>query len=397
MDHGDAAEETGKPLPQLIAIVIGRRLLDPAPDLAGAGGEGGGIAAAAADGGRVLVDDRARRLTEIPETGVLEAASGLGAHHLAAGEDREIREQGFLAIAEAGRLDRRRLERAPELVDDEDGEGLPFHVFGDDEERAPQPRHLIEEGQELPEAREPAIVEEEERPLERHLHALGIGDEVRREIPAVELHSLDDRERGPGGPRLLDHDHPVPADLGHGPRDELPDLPVVAGREGGDLSDPVRSLDGCRARREVGDHDRHRPVDPALHGHRMGSRRHVAEPVVEEGLREHGRGGRAVARDFLRPGRHVLDELRAHVLERIGRLDLARHGDPVAGQGRHAEPALENDAPPARTEGDPDGVRDLVDAAAERIPRGGVEAELLGHRSPSRRSGGPPAARARRR
>ena len=31
--------------------------------------------------------------------------------------------------------------------------------------------------------------------LERGLHALGIGDEVRREVAAVELHALDDVER----------------------------------------------------------------------------------------------------------------------------------------------------------------------------------------------------------
>ena len=32
--------------------------------------------------------------------------------------------------------------------------------------------------------------------LERRLHALGVGDEVRREVAAVELHALDDVERG---------------------------------------------------------------------------------------------------------------------------------------------------------------------------------------------------------
>ena len=39
--------------------------------------------------------------------------------------------------------------------------------------------------------------------LEDGFHALRVGDEVRREVAAVELHAFDDVERGLGGLRSL--------------------------------------------------------------------------------------------------------------------------------------------------------------------------------------------------
>src|SRR3546814_13415390 len=44
-------------------------------------------------------------------------------------------------------------------------------------------------------------------------HLLGVGDEVRREVAAVELHALDDVELGLQALRLLDRDDALVADF----------------------------------------------------------------------------------------------------------------------------------------------------------------------------------------
>ena len=54
-------------------------------------------------------------------------------------------------------------------------------------------------------------------------------------IAAVELHALDDLERGLGGLRLLDGDDALAADLLHGVGDEFADGRVVVRRDRRDL------------------------------------------------------------------------------------------------------------------------------------------------------------------
>ena len=75
----------------------------------------------------------------------------------------------------------------------------------------------------------------------------------------------------------------------------------------------------------------------------------------------------AVARRVVGLGRDLADELGAHVLEAVLDLDLLGDGHAVVDDGRGAELLLEDDVASARSEGDLDGVRELVDAG----PRGG--------------------------
>ena len=83
-------------------------------------------------------------------------------------------------------------------------------------------------------------------------HALGIGDEVRREIAAIELHAFDDFELGFERLRLFYGDDAVFADFLHGLGNDLADGLVIVGRDGADLGDHFAG-DGlataCRVRR----------------------------------------------------------------------------------------------------------------------------------------------------
>src|SRR6185312_10522430 len=72
-----------------------------------------------------------------------------------------------------------------------------------------------------------------------------------------------------------------------------------------------------------------------LHGIRAGGE--VLEALVDDRLREHGRGGGAVASHVVGLGRGFLQELRAHVLEGIFERDLLGDGDAVVRDGRRAE------------------------------------------------------------
>src|SRR5439155_18108882 len=102
---------------------------------------------------------------------------------------------------------------AAELVHDERGEGLPFHVLGDDQERLAALDELLQQGQEVLDPRDLSADQQDMGILETSLHCLRVGYEVRRDVALVELHALDELELDAEGLRLLNADDPVLTDL----------------------------------------------------------------------------------------------------------------------------------------------------------------------------------------
>ena len=127
---------------------------------------------------------------------VLELDAEVLGDGLAAGQDGDVFEHRLPAIAVAGRLDRGDLQRAAQLVDDERRQRLALDVLRDDQQRTAGARDQLQHRQQVLHRADLLLVDQNDRVLEHHFHALGIGDEVRRQIAAVELHPFDDLERG---------------------------------------------------------------------------------------------------------------------------------------------------------------------------------------------------------
>ena len=111
--------------------------------------------------------------------------------------------------------------------------------------------------------------------------------------------------------------------------------------------------------------------------HRVGAGGHDAEALGDHRLAEDDRGGRAVAGDVVGLGRDLLEELRAHVLERVLELDVASDRDAVIGDRRGPELLVEDDVAALGADRHPDRVGEAVDASLERPTGGLVEDELL--------------------
>src|SRR5262249_51373307 len=115
-DHRHASRELGQPLLQLLAVIVGRGLLDLRLDLADAGLDVLLLAGAVDDRRLLLLDDD---LLGAPEHGgrhILELDAELFGDQLAAGEDRDVLEHGLAAVAPAGGFYGGNLESAAELV-----------------------------------------------------------------------------------------------------------------------------------------------------------------------------------------------------------------------------------------------------------------------------------------
>ena len=196
--------------------------------------------------------------------------------------------------------------------------------------------HGFQQRQQLLQAGELLLVDQDVGVLHLDPHLLGIGDEVGRDVAAVELHAFDHLELGLQRLRLLDRDHALVADLLHGVGEEAADLGVAVGRDGADLGDLLVGGDLLGVLLQVGDDRLDRQIDAALEVHRVhaGGDRLGAFPHDRVG--QHGRGGGAVTGLVGGLGGDLAHHLGAHVLELVLELDLLGDGDAVLGDARRA-------------------------------------------------------------
>src|SRR3984957_19550240 len=231
------AGELGKTLLQLLAVVVRGGLLDLRLDLADAGFDVLFLAGAADDRGVFLVDHHLAGASQHVDRDVFELHAEFVRDQLAAGQDRDVLEHRLAAIAEAGRLDGGDLEAAAQAGDPQRGQSLAFDVFRDDQQWLAGLDHGFQHRQHRLQAGQFLLVQQHVDVLELGGHLFGIGDEIGREIAAVEFHALDDVDFGFERLVFLDGDDAFVADLLHRLGDHLADRGVAVGGDGADLRD----------------------------------------------------------------------------------------------------------------------------------------------------------------
>ena len=275
-------------------------------------------------------------LPEVLDLHVLELDAEVFGDGLAAGQRGDVFEHGLAAVAEAGSLDGGALQGAAQLVHHQGRQRFALDVLGDDHQRLADLGDLFEKGKQVLHRADFLFVDQDAGVFEHALHALRIGDEVGGEVAAVELHAFDHFERGFHGAGFLDGDDAVLADLLHGFGDDAADLLVVVGADRADLRDHV-ALDVAVQLLDFLDGGFHGAFDAALERRGAGAGRDRLHAFAEDGLRQHGGGGGAVAGDVGSLRRDFADHLRAHVFERVLQFDFLCHGHAVLGDDRRAE------------------------------------------------------------
>src|SRR5258705_782468 len=373
-DHRDAACKLGQTLLQLLTVVVRGSFLDLRLDLVDPRLDVGLLASAADDGGVFLVDHHLLGATEHGERDVLEFDAGFFRNRLPAGQNRDVLQHRLAAIAEARSLDGCDLEAATETVYHKRGQSLAFDVFRDDDERLAALHHGFQQRKQFVQRGELLLVDQDVGIVEFDAHLVGVGDEVGRDVAAVELHALDDLELGLERLGFLNRDDALVADLLHGVRKELADFGVAVGGDGADLGDFLVRGDLLGVLDEVGDHGVHCQVDTALQIHRVHASGNRLGAFADDGCGQHGRGGGAVAGSIGRLRGDFAHHLRAHVLELVVKLDFLGDGDAVLGDAGCAERLVEHDVAALRTERDLHRVVENFDAAY--LPVAGINAEF---------------------
>ena len=308
----------------------------------------------------------------------VQLATDFLADDIGAAEDGEVAQHLLAAIAEARRLDGQHVDGAAELVDDQRGEGLAVDVLGDDEDRAAQLDALLQCRQQIADAGDLLVGDEDGGVLQHRLHAVGVGHEVGADVAPIELHALGVFLVEADRLTFLDGDDTVLADLVHDLGDELADGGIGRG-DSGHSRDLLTGVDRDGVGLEALHDGVHALVQTALDDHGVGAGGDVLEALGHERLAQHHGGGGAVTGDVIGLGGDFLEELRTHVLEGIFELHLSGDGDAVVGDGGGTELLVEDDVAALGTERHLDGIGETVDAPLEGATSGLIEDQLLGH------------------
>ena len=394
-DDRHAAGEFRQAFLQLLAVVVGRDLLELGLDLRASRLDRVVCSSAVDDHGLVLLDQYPLRLAEHGERDGFQLDPQLLGDHLCPGQRRQVVEHRPAPVAEPRRLHRGDLQAAAQRVDDQRRQHLALDILGDDQQRARGVHHRLQHRQQGVQPGQLLLVDQDVGIVEFDDHPFCVGDEVGAEIAAVELHALDHVKRGLHPLGLLDGDHALLADLAHRLCDHRADRRVAVGGDGADLGGFRLGGDRPRPSREFRHQRRDRLVDPALQLHRRHSRGHRLAAFADDRLRQHDRRGRAVAGILIGLDRDLAHHLRAHVLEAVGHFDFPGDGHPVLGDAGRAVAPVDQHSAAFRTERHPDRVGQPVDAAQHATARLVAEANLsgchdvspVGRAKPQRRGG----------
>ena len=227
--------------------------------------------------------------------------------------------------------------------------------------------HRFEDRQHGLQARQLLLVQEDVGVLELGHHLVGVGDEVGREIAAVELHALDDVELGFDALGFLDRDDAFVADLLHGLGDHVADLLLAIGGDGADLDDFFGRLDLLDRFLRSSTVVRHGEVDAALQIHRVHAGGNRLGAFAHDRLGEHAGGGGAVAGHVVGLGGDFAHHLGAHVLELVLKLDFLGDRHAVLGGARRAVGLVDDDVAALGAERHLHRVGENVDAAQHAL------------------------------
>jgi len=191
---------------------------------------------------------------------------------------------------------------------------------------------------------------------------LRIVDEVRRQVAAVELHTLHDFELVLETRALFDRDHAFLAHLRHGLRNRPTDALVGIGGNGADLCNGLRILARLREPAQFLDRDARGLVDAALQIHGIGADGECLEAFANDRLCQHGGRGRAITGLIGGARGDLLHQLRTHVLQFVLELYLLRHRYAILGDRGRTEALLDDGVASLGTQRRFHGVGENVDA-----------------------------------
>ncbi len=226
-------------------------------------------------------------------------------------------------------------------------------------------------------------MQQDDRVFQLDSHLVGVGDEVRGQVTAVELHAFNNIGLCFQTFVLFDGDHTFVADFLHRVRDLTADFFLAVCRDGADLGNFVAVVDRARCCFDRFDDSGGRHVDAALQVHRVHASGNRFHAFFNDGLGQNGCGCCTVTRFVVGPGSNFLDHLCAHVFELVFQFDFFRYGYTVFGDARRAKGFVQHNVTAFGAQCDFDGIGKDVHTLKHLVTGVGPEFYVLSRHSVS--------------
>jgi chaperonin GroL len=321
------------------------------------------------------------RLAKISQRRAIKAATHLFADHLSAGQNGDVAQHILAAITKTRSLDCQHIEDTAQLVDHQGCQRLAIHILGDNHNVAlALLHHLFDDGQNILHGADLLIGDEDIGILDLSFHLLRVGHKVGRGVALVDLHTFDILGLEVDAARLFNGDDAILTNALHHVGNQVTDL-LVGGRDRRDLRDFLPILNGDGNRADIINDSLRTFVDTGLQLHGIGAGCQVAQTLGYDSLGQHGCGRRTVTGNIVRPGSRLFEQLSTHVLERLLKLNLFRHGHAVMGDSRCAKLLIQRHVAALRPKRRLHGIGQNINALLQRTTRLLVKLNLLCHRN----------------
>src|SRR5690606_30439660 len=193
-NHSNTAGQLGNAFLQFFAIVVGSSFFDLNADLLNARFDRFAVASAVDDRGVFFSHFDALGLAQLFERSFFKRHASFFGDNSAAGQDGDVFQHGFAAIAETRCLDSSCLEDTADVIDNQRSQGFAFDIFSNDQQRAAGLGNLFQDRKQVADVADFLVENQDIRIFQDGNLLVWVVDEVRRQVAAVELHAFDDVE-----------------------------------------------------------------------------------------------------------------------------------------------------------------------------------------------------------
>ena len=289
-------------------------------------------------------------LTEFSQRGFFKRHAGFFRNNGTAGEDGDVFKHCFTTITKTRRFHSGGLEDAANVVHNQSCQGFAFDVFCHDQQWTARLSNLLKYRQQITDVADFLVIDQNVRIFQRRDLLVWVIDEVRRQIAAVKLHTLDHIELVFKRLTVFNGDDAFFANFVHCVSNDLADREVAVSRDRTDLSDFFGGGAWLGELFELFNRNGDSFIDAALEIHWIDAGSHVLQAFDNDRLSQHGCRGGAVTCVIRRLGSNFLDQLSADVFEFVFEFDFFSNRHAVFGDGWCAERTLEHDVAALRTE-----------------------------------------------
>ena len=298
----------------------------------------------------ILMRNHQASRTKIFQGCAIQATSHLLADHRSAGQHGDVAQHFFAAITKARGLDSQDIKNTTQLVDNQGRQRLAIDIFRDNHDLAPPLLyHLLDDRQDILYGADLLIGDQDVGILSGGFHLLRVGHEVGRNVPLVDLHTFDVLGLEVDTPGRFNGDYTLFTDAIHHVCYQVTDLIVGCG-DRGDLCDLFFIFNGDCYGADILDNSLGTFVNTMLELHRIGTGCQVFQSFMDNCLGQHSSRGGSITSNIVRPRGGLFEQLSAHVLKRVLKLNFFRYRHTIMGHAGSTELLVKRHVATLRTQ-----------------------------------------------